>query len=99
MSKGDLEKREKRGKFQKLTINHVHRKEEKEEGTVGHGNDHERRRTGEGKVVEPLRGVGKGDTVGSGSGVEQFGNVDPDETTPGEAVGNDKEVDEDYKKD
>jgi hypothetical protein len=42
-----------------------------------------------------LRSVGKGDTVRTGPGVEQLGNVDPDETSPGEAVRDDEEVDED----
>ena len=42
-----------------------------------------------------MRSVGESDTVSPRPGVEQLGDVDPDETSPGEAVRNDEEVDED----
>jgi len=46
-------------------------------------------------VIEThLRSVRKGDTVRTGPGVEELRNVDPDETSPGEAVRDDEEVDE-----
>jgi hypothetical protein len=43
----------------------------------------------------PLRSVGESDTISPRPGVEQLGDVDPDETSPREAVRDDEEVDED----
>lgn len=43
----------------------------------------------------PLRSVGESDTVSPRPGVEQLRDVDPNETSPGEAVRDDEEVDED----